>query len=240
MSLKDAIKPYGEQITTGMPDSILSGLYRTVLNDLGIEEVRFVNLVHRYIERTTAPSGAKELSSNKGNFRNELLKSVMTWKVFVKGLQVINVVNCRVGIQVWFNNPDQPTISVAKDMQLFTPKEHKELPRDDGFLSTMFGQLMLAMNMNQVKFQQLMALYIKRSHVQRNMVAISSARGNIKKELMNKKISWKVFIKGLVVLDVSHFVFRVDLTHRRGDITTHSRSIIIDQMPDQMSDDSDD
>lgn len=233
MNLRDEIKPYGEEITTGMPDSILSGLYRTVLNDLGIEEVRFINLVHKYIERTSSPTGAKELSSVKGNFRNELLKSVMTWKVFVKGLQVINIVKCRIGIQVWFNDQTKESISVAADLQLFTPKEHKEVPRDDKFLSEIFRQMMFVMNVDTARFQQLMALYIKRSHVPRNMREISSARGNIKKELMNEKMSWKVFVKGLVFLDIAEFVIAIDLYHRRGDITTHRRAIILDQMADE-------
>lgn len=236
MSLKDVIKPYGEDITTGMPDSILSGLYRTVLKDLGIEETRFITQVNKYIQKRETTGETKDVSSVKGTLRNELLKSVMTWKVFTKGLQVINVATCQIGVEVYFNDKRRSPVAVTKTLHLLTPRG-EDIARDDTFLSGLFRDLMFAMGTSHERFAELLALYVRRAGIPANLKELASARGNIKKELFSPKMTWKVFIKGLVLLDVSEFIFAVRLDHRRGDSTIHRRSIILDQMTDETGDD---
>lgn len=228
MSPKDNIKPYREDIDVGQPDSILSGLYRTILHELGIEESRWESLVHKYITRTIKDVSAKELSSVRSNFRNELMKSVMTWKVFNKGLQVINIKEYDVGLQVWFNDESRESVSALRTVKLNVPADDKQFSYDTA-LSYLFNQLMVEMHMDPVLYSELLVLYIRRSKVPINQKEISSERGNVNKELTNPRMSWKVSIKGLNFLDVKNFVFVVRLKHFRGDSTSHKRYITLEQ-----------
>lgn len=229
MSLKDEIKPYGDEITTGMPDSILSGLYRTVLNQLNIEESRFTNLVHKFTARTSGNLDSKALSGIRSNYRTGLLKSVMTWKVFMKGFQVINVTDISIGFQIWFNDDKVEPISVLAhiDLRLDRPEEADEY--FETVLSKLLGEIMLAANVHTARFSELLTLYIRRTNLPVNIETVSSIKGKLKKDFSAKRISWKVFIKGLMFMDVCKFVFAVKLQHRRGDHTEHRRSIILDQ-----------
>lgn len=90
MADKDT-RPYGEEIMTGSSDSILASLFRTILMDLNVTAIRFDRLLERYINNARLPNNIKEASSQRGNLKKELLKSSMSWKVFVKGMVFLNV-----------------------------------------------------------------------------------------------------------------------------------------------------
>lgn len=90
MADKD-IRPYGDEIKTGSSDSILASLFRTILMDLNVTAIRFDRLLERYINNARLPNNIKEASSQRGNLKKELLKSSMSWKVFVKGMVFLNV-----------------------------------------------------------------------------------------------------------------------------------------------------
>lgn len=157
----------------------------------------------------------------------ELMSMGMTWKVFVKGLHVLNISNCNIAIQVWYNDKDVETISVSSLVQLIKTKDK---PADfDASLSVLFAALMYKMDVTPVRFGELSALYIKRSRVPTNTQDLANARGYLKKKLLDTKISWKVFIMALLFLDVSQFVFAVQLHHLNGSVTEHRRSITLDQ-----------
>jgi hypothetical protein len=87
---KNQSRPYGEDIKSGTTDSVLASMFRTVLHDLGITPSRFDRLLDRYVDSIHV-TNVKEASSQKGNLRKELLKSSMSWKVFVKGLVFLNI-----------------------------------------------------------------------------------------------------------------------------------------------------
>jgi hypothetical protein len=84
-------RPFGEEIKTGSTDSILASLFRTILMELNVTPIRFERLLERYITNARLPNNIKEASSQRGNLKKELLKSSMSWKVFVKGMVFLNV-----------------------------------------------------------------------------------------------------------------------------------------------------
>lgn len=99
MADKD-IRPYGEEIMTGSSDSILASLFRTILMDLNVTAIRFDRLLERYISNARLPNNIKEASSQRGNLKKELLKSSMSWKVFVKGMVFLNVKRFDISIKL--------------------------------------------------------------------------------------------------------------------------------------------
>ena len=88
---KDRIVPLGEEIRSGGVSSVLASLYRNIQNGIGIDMGRFNQLLERYIIKSNIPTNIKEISSLRGNIKKELMKSSMTWKIFVKGLVFLNV-----------------------------------------------------------------------------------------------------------------------------------------------------
>ena len=101
---KEAIRPYGEEIKTGTSDSILASLFRTILDDLNVNMSRFNILIAKYIIKANIPLNVKEVSSTRGNLKKELLRSVMTWKVFIKGLLFLNVLKFDITVKLYHLN----------------------------------------------------------------------------------------------------------------------------------------
>lgn len=219
------IQPYDEDITSGIAGSILSGLYRTILHELAIEESRFENLVQKYISRHAPEVSSKTQSSIKTNYSSELLKSDMTWRVFVKGLKIVNIDEVHVGFQLWFSH-DKPSIASVQHLVL---KDHSE-DEFDKVLSAFFSDMMRQAGVIPANLTDMLTDYIIRSNTPVTEGSMASARGYIKKELFKDRMSWKVFVKALIFLNVSRFVIEVQLKHRRGDVTRHRRSVILDQL----------
>ena len=236
MSYKEAIRPFGDEINTGSPGSILSGLYRAILKELGIEEARFRMFVDRYVESTSNGCDSKELSSMKGNARNELLKSVMTWKVFLKGLSVLNITQFEIAVQLYMDD-DKDNVALVKRVTLSRNKieAEKQIENSGTILSGIFKEAMFQMDIDIDKFNEYVHAFIQRAGVPQNLKEISSARGNLKKELLKPAMTWNLFIKGMVFLKVKKFDIGISLHHFNGKITQHYRSIVLDYVnPEDM------
>lgn len=227
MNLKDVELPYGQEIRTGTSDSILAALYRSILYDIGIDESRFIAQVARYVKRVTPQEDQAEISSIRANARNELMKSSMTWKVFVKGLRVLNIRKVTVGIDLTINDEGATQVAVKRSLILDPtfPKEASDLDQLELFISTLFHDILFQMSINTRRFNELIRDYIVRAKIPTNLKQVSNTRGSLKKELTKPKMSWKVFNKGLLFLNVRSFNLGVQLYHTNGKITTHYRSI---------------
>ena len=99
---RDKIRSIGEDIKSGSVDSILASLYQKVLFDLGINTTRFNHLMEKFLvdTRNSIPQNIREKSSARGNLRKELLKTVMTWKVFCKGLRFLHISKFKLIVQL--------------------------------------------------------------------------------------------------------------------------------------------
>lgn len=83
--------PLFKEMRTGGTDSMLSALWRKIVFDLGIDGPRFLKYIQNYIEEAKLPYNLKDVSSVRGNIKKELESERMTWKVFIKGLLLINI-----------------------------------------------------------------------------------------------------------------------------------------------------
>jgi len=85
-------RPFDDIITTGTSDSVLASLYRSILHDLQIKLYRFDQLLVNYVAvMHRSATNIKDRTSVKSNLYKELLKSKITFKVFMKGLRVLNI-----------------------------------------------------------------------------------------------------------------------------------------------------
>lgn len=237
MNIKDTIVPFGENIPTRSVDSVLPALYRNIIKDLGIEEGRFLVNIDKYVRKTIEPENFKEVSSIRGNLRKELLRSVMTWKVFIRGLKVINIrqfvftVKAEVTRKPWEDGSTEAYVAyrIVLDEKIKI-EDSKVITDTDSVLASAFREIMFIMGVTPQKFMMLIADYIVKANVPTNMREVSSTRGNLKKELFKKAITWKVFVKGLSFLHVRRFIITIGLHHWNGKITEHSFPVTIDDL----------
>jgi hypothetical protein len=112
---------FGPVIKTGPSDSVLASLFRTILMDLGITAIRFEKLLDKYIIQAKLPNNIKDASSQRGNLRKELLKTTMTWKVFIKGLMFLNVIKFDISVKLYHPNgrltEHIKTVRLDRDME---------------------------------------------------------------------------------------------------------------------------
>lgn len=100
--MEDESLPFGDMIRSGGVDAILSALYRRILQDINLDSVStFENLLAKYVLKNYKnTTSIKEQSALRAAMRKELLKNKMTFKVFVKGLRVLNVRRFKITIEL--------------------------------------------------------------------------------------------------------------------------------------------
>lgn len=117
-NLKEAVTSIDNSISTGDSQSILSRIFRNFLHQLTNAEISntlsgstfdvFNTMVERYIlssmrYRHSNITNIKETSSIRGNLKKELLKSSMSWKVFIKSLKFLGVRKFEIRITIHTN-----------------------------------------------------------------------------------------------------------------------------------------
>jgi hypothetical protein len=90
----------------------------------------------------------------------------------------------------------------------------------------LFCHIIASLNMTVFTWNSLMVTYVKKQekHFQ-NRRDTASIRGNLNKEFTRGNMTWKVFCKGLMFLQVVKFKITLDLTFGNGRHTTHSQIV---------------
>ena len=96
---------------------------------------------------------------------------------------------------------------------------------DDSILASFFRTILFDIGIETGKFNILLEKYIKRAHLPNSTAGSSSTRNNLKKELLKPTMSWKVFIKGLVFLNIKKFELTIVLHHSNHHRTTHTKVV---------------
>ena len=101
----------------------------------------------------------------------------------------------------------------------------------ESVLASLFRSIMVDLHINAFKFNNLINDYIlEQIRVGKNDDR-SSAKGNLKRELLSDKISWKVFCKGLRFLNIWKFEIRIRAHHKNGNVTEHFKVVNINKDP---------
>lgn len=92
--LNDPNKKVGEST------NILAKLFRTILYDLDVTHGQLHRNILNYLEKQqmSVQKSVKEQTREKGNLVKELASNSLTWRNFVKGLQVINPVSAEIRV----------------------------------------------------------------------------------------------------------------------------------------------
>lgn len=105
-------------------------------------------------------------------------------------------------------------------------------------LAALFRGILFDLGISPQRFGILLDNYIRRTRPS-NIKEAASLRGNLKKELTKPTMSFKVFVKGLVFLNVRRFDISIRLYHFDGTTTEHMRRVSLDGN-DPLKDEDDD
>ncbi len=230
------VVPFKEAISTRSVDSVLPVFYRDIMETIQFDERRFLVNVDKYVRRTIPPENFKEISSIRGNLRKELLRPVMTWKVFIRGLKVLNVrqIDFAVKVEIKPNDNYKGPSEVTSAHSMLLDNKHdddgKGVYQTDNALAIIFKDIMFRMGVDTQHFMRLISEYIVKANLPTNVKEVSSTRGNLKKELFKNAITWKVFVKGLSFINVHRFTLILFLHHASTKITEHRFSVNIDDL----------
>lgn len=102
----------------------------------------------------------------------------------------------------------------------------------DGILAALYKNIFMVLGVTPERFNVLMDQFLRdpRNGIPTNLKERSSARGNIRKELLRPYMTWKVFCKGLKFLNIPSFSVSITLNHRNGSKTYHTQKIILDEL----------
>lgn len=215
-------------ISTGAADSILAGLWRKIKKDYDIDPSKLEDLIYRYADcvKTDNPDQRSQL---RGNLRDSLRKDTMTWGAFIEAMNVIRVKKLVVSM-VLTHGTDQTQHCLIVDL---TEPVDFVLGQDGKMrnqVSLFFHQILHELGINPGKFEKLLNGYMVRARIPVTAVNRTHVRGNLKKELLGPKMSWKSFIKGIFFLSISRFDITAELTMRADVVSKHTRTIILDDV----------
>jgi hypothetical protein len=91
------------------PNQVLSLVFRKMLYDNDINISKWNRLMNRYLNDPTnrIPKHSKGRSSVRGNLTKELMKPVMTWNNFFKGIKFLNPDKVELSFNVAINGEEK-------------------------------------------------------------------------------------------------------------------------------------
>ena len=103
-SRKPQAQDYSKEISSGSVGSILAKLYGKIRHDLGISASRYDALMQRYINKALLNPSKRDKAAARAGLSKELLKKVMTFKTFVKGIEFHGVPEFDLAVTLYHAN----------------------------------------------------------------------------------------------------------------------------------------
>lgn len=219
-------------LTSGGEDSILAGVWRKVLTDLGVDDSAILDRIDRYANKIMKTHPDK-VTQVRGNLRIDVNKKGMTWFTFTKCLRVLGVNK----LQIKFTLHHLRKVSVhTLDYELkddfFDVKDKNKEETEPGALSTFFKQIQHDLGIGVREFEQLLEYYIRRERLVVDLRNKTNIRGYLKKDFSALRMSWRNFMKAMVFLCVLKMDLQVTLFFPRDITSVHSYKILLNDMED--------
>lgn len=219
--------PEEPDIKTGTADSILAGLWRQIKKDLGVDDTKVESLIDRYAI-LVHKDNPQERTQFRGNLRGELSKDTMTWKAFVRGMKVLRANK----VEITFVLHHVTLISQhTLYMDLEEGDDDSDTPKRSA-LSDFFRNLLNDLGIDLGKFDSLLGSYMYRSKIPLTTKNRTHQRGNLKKEFLGPKLTWRSLVKGFNFLCVVKFELRVKLFLKGIAPSEHRRTVVLNDIED--------
>ena len=88
-------------------------MFRRLLVALKVDGRAYDQLIRSYLERTSSSKDPVTLASDRGNLNKALLADKISWKTFMRGVEMLTVVNIKITVHVQL--PHKKWVSVDTD-----------------------------------------------------------------------------------------------------------------------------
>lgn len=88
-------------------------MFRRLLIKLNIDGVNYDRLIRTYLERTSDRKDPVSLASDRGNLNKALLADKMSWKTFIRGVEMLGVIKIKVSVNAYL--PHGKWVSIETD-----------------------------------------------------------------------------------------------------------------------------
>lgn len=88
-------------------------MFRRLLIKLKIDGRAYDSLIRAYLERTSNSKDPVTLASDRGNLNKALLADKISWKTFMRGVEMLTILNMKITVHVQL--PTKKWISVETD-----------------------------------------------------------------------------------------------------------------------------
>ena len=123
----------------------------------------------------------------------------------------------------------------SKELSRIINSATKEATNAKGALSRVFRQIMADIGMTHQYWGQLMKRYVEdpRNRVRQNSRDMSSARGNLAKELIRDDMTWAVFLKGMRFLNPRWVKLKIEICWGTGKIRNYDIVVHATETPSE-------
>lgn len=206
---------------SGTSGAILASLFRIIMHDIGINHEKFNYLMLRYLDdpRNHIPRNIRDRSTVRGNLKKQLLKNTMTWKVFCKGMMFLNV--RALELNLILGHIDD---SITEHKLLLQPP----VKNPGSQLSDFYKQILLDLDIDLLAFNVKLDKYCDRINSLATEDDSLKNKFKIRRETFNTSISWKVFCRGLFILEIKKLTLVTNLRHANSRQTVHKISLLVD------------
>ena len=215
------------------PNGILANLYRKMLVELDVGPGRFSDFLREYVidPRNGIAQTPKDLTTARGNLMKELSRSGMTFKVFLKGLRFLQV--RRLDFCVMCYDYAGGT-SIHKTLIDLGGREDHRAVAPNGVLADLFRQMLVDLDIGPGRFSDLLRDYVTdpRNAIPQTPKDLTTARGNLTKELSRAGMTFKVFLKGLRFLQVMKVDVSVRCHYYSGRVSIHGTTVEFGRLPE--------
>lgn len=215
------------------PGVILSKIFKTLLFELGVGIDRYQHFMYNVIRRLNFSSNYK-VSSLINNLSKEIFHNSISWKVFIKSLLFLGTVKFTIFLKkdahspIVYHTVDISDISTISNLFSFSKDNEDQEESKLGKELKDFLNSIIVKNSMKIEYNEAVADYVdllKKNRVFTN----KSLKGNLVKEFKKDNISWKVFIKALVVYGITNPTIGITIYDKINKHHTVSFSVNLDE-----------
>ena len=235
----------------------LAKLWSNILSELGItyNAMELKSAMFMRQAKANSPEADEKGYFNRGNLRREIIKPTMTFKVFIKVLRVISVKKVKLAIDLTNHDNtktkheitlEPATIPIIDEEDFTTNQDYLEFVHGGtvatgagGKLSGYWASILQDRNIGPEQFDNYCLKFVnkQRKDIENSKVASYFIKGNLRRELTKPTMTFKVFIKGLRVIEVKSFMLTANLIFITGKTSIHQ--IEVDLSADSAEDNED-
>lgn len=219
-----------ESISSGVSDAVLSAMFRQIKADYKIDDTRVADLVENFSRKMTHLPVEKR-NHWKGNVPSDLKRDTMTWYTFIRGMRALGSLSFVIELDLKHKNAMVTTHRFVKELPKPDEPEGEESEQEGvrkrgvSDLHVFYMQIMNELGISISTFDTLVASCVRR--IASKNKTKTNTRGNLKKEVLGKSLSWASFIRGLVLLNIEEFQFKITLNFKKGRSSTHQLRIYL-------------